>query len=183
MAAAAIVAGALWCLLAKPFRVPDDPMTVSWQVQLLGSQTWDMTPALLWGLAAGVWFKEFPSAVRSRAVAVAGIVVAVVATALVCRGGRNIALENVAGIGCLAFALGRWQGSSWVDRLARVGVLAYGIYLCHILWVQGGRSIARKLGLAPSAPLDVSVFAASTVLSILMAWGLSRSRATRWLVA
>lgn len=181
LAAIAVAAGVAWCLVPKQVHYAQDLMTVPGQFSILGSLTWDMVPALCWGLAAGVWFKQAPAVVRSRVVTVTGLIVASVATALVCRHGRQIALENVAGLGCLAFALGRWQGP-WVDRLARLGALAYGIYLCHILWVQGFRAIAGKLGMAPAPWLDASKFAASTVLSILTAWGLSKSRATRWLV-
>ena len=65
----------------------------------------------------------------------------------------------------------------------RLGGLAYGIYLSHFLFIKVAEAVGIKLGLPECWQWAVGIWLIAAVGSTLLAWTLSRSRLTRWLVA
>lgn len=94
--------------------------------------------------------------------------------------GRNILLENVAGL-ALAIAAFVPLRSAWARPLARLGPLAYGIYLSHYLIPEGIRAFTVKHHIPNLTPYVLVECAAVIVLSIVMSVLLARYKATRWL--
>jgi len=107
-------------------------------------------------------------------------VILAISTAWLWRYGYDSLAASLAGLGAMLVALA--PGSNrWLLSAARLGPLAYGIYLSHFLFIKILEAAAAKLGLDISWQLDVCVFLASAVPSTLLAWWLSRWRPTRWL--
>ncbi len=138
-------------------------------------------PAVCWALAFAVAYRH-PTAKRleSRAATLLGLVVLATSTAWLWQYGYDSLAASLAGLGAMLVALA--PGSNrWLLSAARLGPLAYGIYLSHLLFIKVLEAVAAKLGLGISWQLDICVFLASAVLSTLLAWWLSRWRPTRWL--
>jgi peptidoglycan/LPS O-acetylase OafA/YrhL len=144
---------------------------------------YDALPAVAWGIALAVVYHRGGAAMlQTSASAVAGLLVAVSAMAVTCWLGRDTLAENISGVACVAVALAPWNGPrlAW---LARLGPLAYGIYLSHMLLIKSAEALLNRLHAPLTWWLDVTVFVLAATLSTLLAWLLSRSPLTRWLVA
>ena len=118
----------------------------------------------------------------SRRVGSVCLLVAVALTVLLCAFGRNSWAENLSGSALLVFTLGDWT-SPLLERIARLGPLAYGIYLSHLLFIKTLEAVQAKLHEPPSLTTALATFVLAAAGSTLLAWLLSRWRATRWLTA
>ena len=165
-----------------------------WQLALLpadrsaqsvgfGQLVLDALPSAAWALALAIpYCRGRVGWLRHRGVSLTCLAVAVALTVLLCGVGRSRLLENLSGVALLAFALGDWSGL-WIERIARLGPLAYGIYLSHLLLIKTLEAIGPKLGLSPSLATSLAIFVLAAAGSTLLAWLLSRTRWTRWLTA
>jgi peptidoglycan/LPS O-acetylase OafA/YrhL len=147
-----------------------------WQLasDALPAAFWAVALAIVWQRGAGAWL-------RRPAVAGVAFGLAVLLEAIVWYAYRSRPAENLAGIAFLIFALGDWRSPA-LARLGRLGPLAYGIYLAHPLFIKVLESVEAKLGLAENGFTLVGTFVIAAAASTLLAWSLSRSRWSRWLV-
>lgn len=143
----------------------------------------DALPAVCWALALGIAVRR-PSArfLESPAATMAGLLLAVASTAWVWRFGDAKLPATLAGLGVMVAALGPAR-TAWIGRLAKLGPLAYGIYLGHMLFIKVLEALAVALDAPVTWQLDVTVFFIAAASSTLLAWALSRRRQMRWLVA
>jgi surface polysaccharide O-acyltransferase-like enzyme len=95
--------------------------------------------------------------------------------------GRAVIVENLLGTSVFIAAAG---APARVHPTARtLGELTLGVYLMHVLFVEGLQDIAHAVLRLPASPtLDVSVFAISALSSFALAKVLLRWPQTRWLV-
>lgn len=142
----------------------------------------DALPAACWAVALAILLRH-PAMqyVERSAASVAALALAAVCTVWTWQAGSVRLAGTLAGLGFMIAALGPMPGA-WMGRLTRLGPLAYGIYFSHLLWIKVFEAAAARLGWDVCWQLDLASFAASAVLSTLLAWALSRWRWTRWLV-
>ncbi len=142
----------------------------------------DALPAALWGVALAIaWQKGAGPALRRSAVGLAAFVIAVALVALNVVLLRSRPVENLAGLAVLVFALADCR-LPHLTRIARLGGLAYGIYLSHLLFIKALQAVASKLHLAETLPLVAGIFTLAALGSTFLSWLLARSRWTKWLV-
>ena len=95
---------------------------------------------------------------------------------------RTMLSDNASGLGLLLIALSHGSMPG-IERLSHLGRLAFGIYLSHLMFVEGLQSAAARIGVPMAWWLDILVFFASTVAAVLTTWILSRFNWGRWLMA
>jgi peptidoglycan/LPS O-acetylase OafA/YrhL len=148
-----------------------------------GQLALDALPSACWGLALAIAYQSGGRMwLSSRRVGIVCLPAAGALTLLLCTVGRNSPLENLSGIALLVFTLGDWT-SPLLERIARLGPLAYGIYLSHLLLIKTLEAVQAKLHEPPSLTAALAIFTLAAGGSTLLAWSLSRWRATRWLTA
>jgi surface polysaccharide O-acyltransferase-like enzyme len=96
--------------------------------------------------------------------------------------GRGRLLETFAGLGFMLVSLAPFQ-TTWAARFAKLGRLAYGIFLSHLLFIKVAEAVASKLRISAGWELDLGIFLFAALASTLLAWTLSQWSTTRWLVA
>jgi peptidoglycan/LPS O-acetylase OafA/YrhL len=142
----------------------------------------DALPAAFWGVGFAIaWQRGAANWLRRPSVGCAALAVAVLCLATDAWLLRNRLAENLAGVALLIFALADWRLPQ-LDRLARLGALAYGIYLSHLLFIKTLQAARAKLAIPETLMVVLGVFTIAAASSTLLAWCLSRSRWTRWLV-
>ena len=140
-------------------------------------------PAVCWGVTLSVaCHRGRTDLVQNSVAAVLGLIMAAACTTWVWHYGRDNLAENLAGIGCMFAALAPWSARALVT-LARLGSLAYGIYLSHLLFIKSAEAGLSKLGADKTWQLDLLVFVTAAIGSTALAWCLTQTRYTRWLVA
>jgi len=169
-------------------------LLAGWQLALLpadrsapgvgfGQLALDALPSACWGVVLAIAYQSGGRMwLGSRRVGIACLMAAVALTILLCTLGRNSPVENLSGIALLVFTLGDWT-SPVLERIARLGPLAYGIYLSHLLFVKTLEAVQAKLHAPSSLATALAIFVLAAAGSTLLSWLLSRWRATRWLTA
>ncbi|MCK4872850.1 MAG: acyltransferase [Phycisphaerales bacterium] len=157
---------------------------------------WDTLPAVLWGIAVSIAYHAVNRRLfQNIFVALIGAVLFVAALTFLYAGshelpvfghwwseGRSTAAENLAGLGLCLVALQPWSGSL-IRFVARFGPLTFGIYLSHILFVEGWQEAAKMLHIEASWMLDAGVFVIAGTCTIATVTLLRTNRYTRWLGA
>jgi peptidoglycan/LPS O-acetylase OafA/YrhL len=116
----------------------------------------------------------------SKAVGVAGIVLALAcSTEQVLRGIQPIP-RGLSGLGCMVAALAPWKGRA-MSVLARFGRYSYGVYLSHVLVGEIVRAVAAHSHLPVSAGLDLVIFVFSFAGSLAIVMALGKSPRLAWL--
>jgi surface polysaccharide O-acyltransferase-like enzyme len=145
---------------------------------------WDALPAALWatGLASLQTMKprlQF----RGTIWFIAGICLTISCTASLCIPGPHILLANLAGVGWALVGFSDIRSRA-VTQLHRLGSLAYGVYLFHIMPMGVLRSQAPKFLHLPIATISFAVVATVlvTISSIIASVVLSHFHFTAWLV-
>ncbi len=153
----------------------------------------DCGAALLLGGALAAWLsgRSLSSVIgaswRMVGYACIGIAVGLVAWSLVI--GRTNSVENIAGVLLLIVGLLPYDGP-WVRHGAVLGSAAFGVYLCHFLFLDGMRTlvptvIGKVFRIAPFADTwwwNITTFVAACELATVTTIALCRSRWTAWLV-
>jgi peptidoglycan/LPS O-acetylase OafA/YrhL len=181
----AAAGGAAVALVPPPVPASTLAPTDAEMARYVARLSWAALPAGLWAVAfAVVYARTGPRHWRSGLVAVAAALLAAGCCVTIWRTGRNAALENAAGLACLVVGLAPWDGRL-VRGLAALGTLAYGVYLSHVLFVEGIQAVAARAGVAAGNSWwsDVAVFAGAVAGSLVLSAYLRRSRWTRPLVA
>lgn len=87
--------------------------------------------------------------------------------------GRNTLLETFSGLFLLVACLAPISGAKRFDRL---GPYAFGIYLCHVLWIEFIQAIGHRAGVHVSPAFDLAVGILATVLGIALVAVILRSK-------
>ena len=151
----------------------------------------DAIAALLFGAAAAFLLAgRAPQSQLNttwRPVGMAGLALFVGATGVLFYQGRSLAGENIAGIGLFIFAVMPFENAA-LRALAKLGPLAFGIYLSHILAVDLMRNIVPKLlekrGMViTDVWWDVATFMVALAFGIGISMMLKRAKPLAWLIA
>lgn len=128
-------------------------------------------PTLMWGAALalrlfGRSLTDKP--ILSKELGLSGIFGVASSTIYLLVYGRDILIENIAGFSALLFVLGINDVKA-LRGIAPLGSLAFGIYLCHLLWVEGLQDVFPILSIKDNLLSNVLIFLMSTIASIIMA--------------
>ena len=166
--AAALIATAVAAMLPFPGSAGD--VAIDNTVQ----GVYFMLPAVFVGVALAVTMS------RPLSARVGGLVFGplwIIAIAINVLVGRSAGIEMAAGLAAFLLAASAIDGAA-VRLLATGGGVAMGIYLSHVLFVEGIQAAAHRSGFEPSAGLDVVVGATA----FAAAWGASVLLRRTWLV-
>jgi peptidoglycan/LPS O-acetylase OafA/YrhL len=175
--AVAIVAGFVFALAPMPAWDENFPSQTYAYIQF-----WRALPATFWGLAFA-WFMTMGPVLYSvpPLLGMAGIGLAIVTSLMqVSRGSILLIPRGLSGLGCMLAALVPWRSSA-TDVLADLGKYSYGVYLCHVLVVEGVRLVTNKLHLGATVSVDLMTFFVGFASSLVVVLLLARSRKTAWL--
>lgn len=140
-------------------------------------------PSVCWAVALTLVCRRFSVRWLEHPLATTvGALTVVISTAWIWNFGSARLPETLAGLGFMVVALATID-NPWIGRPAKLGPLAYGIYLSHLLFIKVFEALFAKSGVALTWQRDLAVFLASAICSTLLAWTLSKWRQTRWLVA
>lgn len=141
------------------------------------SLSYDALPAAFWGISGAIictifplnpWYENFLSKTCFSLLAISALLLLIY--------GRNLLLENLGGVILLLFSITyKGRSSVFVRKVAAVGKYTYGIYLVHILFVEGFQDIAQVAGVRGGISLDLCVFSLSIILSLQTVLFLSRT--------
>jgi peptidoglycan/LPS O-acetylase OafA/YrhL len=144
---------------------------------------WDALPTALFGLALAAFCGGRISRIgRALWMSTAGVVLASASLIYLWHDPSNLLAATLSGVGVLVAAI-----TCPLVTIPRVvetlGSLSLGVYLSHLLFIKTLEAVSAKLHIEPTWQLDVTVFIAAVFASTGLSYGLSRMRATRWLVA
>jgi fucose 4-O-acetylase-like acetyltransferase len=145
-------------------------------------QAWRSLPSALLGLGLAWALGSLRDAVVLNGLigfGGAALTAAMVVTQI--RYGYSRLERTLSGMGWMLAALAVWRGP-WVTWLAKAGRRSYGVYLSHVLVIQGVQAVAHWAGAPTSVGLDVVVIACGVVGAYAIATGLGRWRGTAWMV-
>lgn len=160
----------------SPYPLPMDPVghPVSYFVNL----GWDALPAAL--LAGGAAI-ALPHIASARVASVATIAFVVTVIVLLVRGHHPLTAA-VAGISLLAMALHVRIPESLHRSLTQLGSLSLGIYLIHVLFVEGFQALRQIMHISPSPVTDCLIVLLAIGLSVAGTWLVRRAPLGRFLV-
>ena len=133
-------------------------------------------PGFFFGLAIGLWMLAGfrPRVGIPHALVCAGIVAGCMYLSLTTELPKHV-LNRVAATAAIMVAFAPWQGA--VARwLASMGTLGFGVYLCHVLFVEAFITVLTRAGVAQSFRVDLLVFVMDVVASFAFAWLMRRSK-------
>ena len=158
------------------------PMTPSEATHEYVFLIFNATPAVLMGISLAILSGPAGKLFEHRKAALFGLSLFLGTTVAVFCFGRGRLLETFAGAGFMFISLAPFQ-TTWVAPLAKLGRLAYGIFLSHLLLIKVVEAAASKMKISTSWEVDLGIFLFAAVGSTLLAWVLSQWSTTRWLVA
>ncbi len=177
----AAVVGVAVALVPLLFDLGPAEMTNRWQAMVFVSFAWATLPALCWGLSLAAMPESFLHWMRTRWAGGLNLLITAAMLALVCIKGRISWAENLAGVGWFCAGLVCWGSSQRLLRLCALGAVAFGIYLCHHMFIQIAQIAASRVGLSPTAWLDVVIFLLAAAASVAFSIWVSRYKSMRWL--
>lgn len=144
-------------------------------------QSWKTLPSVFLGLALAWWMAWQPRKLLiNPAIGFAGLLMTTMMIGNQIVSGYSRMDRTLSGFGWLIVALADWRGA-WVSILARFGKRAFGMYLSHVLFIEGIQAIAHASGYGISLGLDalsvVGSFIGAAVTTLLIA----RTPRLRWL--
>jgi peptidoglycan/LPS O-acetylase OafA/YrhL len=147
------------------------------------NRAWAASPAILWAFAIALVYPRMPDSLwHSRTLTmVCGLAWIALVGLCVLLSKRLLLVENLAGLAFFIIAVTRLPAPPAVAQVAKLGSLAYGIYLCHIMFIEGLQAVAARLGVRGVGWLDLLVFVVASGASVSLAWVLTRRRLGRWL--
>lgn len=140
------------------------------------------TPAVLMGISLAILSGPAGKLFEHRGATLFGLLLFLGTMFGVFYLGRGRLPETFAGLGFMFMSLASMR-TTWVVRFARLGRLAYGIFLSHLLLIKVAEAVASKIRVSTSWEVDLGIFLFAALGSTLLAWVLSQWSPTRWLVA
>ncbi|CAN5652450.1 acyltransferase family protein [soil metagenome] len=139
------------------------------------SHWWRAAPAACWAMAFA-WLMTLGSNVSlvPLSVGFAGVAIMLACSLKQVASGIQIIPRSLTGLGCMLAALAPWRGAG-IAWLARYGRHGYGIYLCHVLFVEPLHVVRTRLHLTPSVATDLTTFVLAFAGSLILVQLLSRS--------
>lgn len=139
-------------------------------------------PGFFFGLAIGLWMLAGfrPRVGMSQAIACAAVVIVCMYLSLTTELPKHV-LNRMAATAAFMVALAPWHGriAQW---LASMGKLGFGVYLCHVLFLEAFITVLTRAGVSPSFRVDIVVFVVDVVASFAFAWLMRRSKWLGWLI-
>lgn len=146
------------------------------------SLSYNTLPALFWGISLAIVCSKFGTAWLSRPLTIAiSFTLFLALEVALALAGRDFWVENLAGLFLLLACFGDCR-FTWVTAVASLGSMAYGVYLSHMLFVEGLQDVAQHFRFPENALNDILVFVLSTVCALVLTACLQRSRRWSWLV-
>lgn len=178
MGVTSVLVGALAMSVPKVIPSVFDP-----QMQYFTNQVYLNAPSAFWAIAIALWYPLIPQRVwHSLWTAVAAGALAVSASILIVLATPHRLLVDFGGLSLFLLGLVRLGGAR-LNRLADLGKLSFGVYLVHVIFVEGMQAITGKLfGMSQTAARDLAILSTSFVLSIVLTRGLGRVRWGRFLL-
>jgi len=144
-------------------------------------QCWRALPSVFLGLSLAWWLAFVRrGALFTPAMGFAGLLLTTAMISNQIIYGYSRLDRTLSGLGWLMVALAAWN-APWVPMLARLGRYSYGIYLIHVLIIEGLQAVLHHAGFAVSVPLDLCIMLATFTLSSLIAVAIAQVRWLRWL--
>lgn len=166
---------------AEPSWVPNDPERLTWIFRTL----YIRCAAFSFGLAFGLLHV---SNIKLRVPVSLGLTGGVIA---VCAAGcaaitstgptTDFTWTRIAALGAFLMALLPWRGV-FAESAAKLGSLGFGVYLCHVLFVEFAHSFASALKIPPSLTVDGAVFVFAVVASFSFAAMMRKTKLLSWLI-
>jgi peptidoglycan/LPS O-acetylase OafA/YrhL len=156
------------------------------------------TPAAFWAWAAAIIYQRSqhlaqpsslptmnhvestPSAAEIFALCASGLVFIVSCVSLQ-YAGRQVWLENVAGIAAVAWTMVP-VAPHWASRAKAWAELSFGVYLGHLLFIKIVEAVFGKLQVSSTVATDVATWAVAVVGATLLAYVCHRTSWARWLL-
>ncbi len=161
------------------WRIPNPYVTLGYT----GALSYEVLPAVFFGIVVSlIYLSSKQHWITSGYIATFGFIIFLSALTILLSSGRNILVENIAGLGAFLLALYPFQ-TKVANRLQALGDMSFAIYLVHIVFVEGMQDMAALVHLTQSAGLDLFIFITSVLLSIGAAWLLQRTAYAKFLGA
>jgi peptidoglycan/LPS O-acetylase OafA/YrhL len=140
------------------------------------------SPGYLTGLAFGLWIAAGfrPRVTMHTALACIGLVALAMYLSLTTELPRHL-LNRAGATAAFIVAFAPWRGRV-ATAIGRVGRLGFGVYLCHVLFIEGYYACAHAMHMPPNLTVDLSVFGLSVISSFGAAYALSRVRWLAWTI-
>ncbi len=140
------------------------------------------SPGYLTGLAFGLWTAAGfrPRITMHTALTCIGVVVIAMYLSLTTDLPRHL-LNRAGATAAFIVALAPWEGRI-ASAIGRLGRLGFGVYLCHVLFIEGYYSTAHAMRIQMSLGVDLAVFGLSVVSSFGAAYLLSRVKWLAWTI-
>ena len=142
------------------------------------------SPAFLFGLTFGLLYVSKFKLQVPLALGLAGGVMAVLAagcSTISTTEAVDMVWYRIAAVGAFVVALMPWRGML-ATAGAKLGSLGFGVYLCHLLFVEFGHAVAHAMKLHPSISQDVMVFVFAVIASFTFAALMRKTAWLRWLI-
>lgn len=137
--------------------------------------SYDVFPVACW--VVGLMFlcnNFYPAVIRRKIVSIVLCFLLIAGLAVLVISGRWRFLENLLGVNLLLLALNNTLASEW-HGFKRLGIWAYGIYLSHVLFVEGMQDIIGKFDLdVNNFAVCLAIFFIATTLSATLCLVLSK---------
>ncbi|MBN2024927.1 MAG: acyltransferase [Pirellulales bacterium] len=139
-------------------------------------------PAVFWGVTLGfLWDWPVSRVLQRWSASACGVAIWIATTVMFWDWAGDQPIECLAGLGAMIVALHPAPRCPEVWTKPLNG-LAFGVYLSHMLFINGFTALARQGGMdAITATSSILIFAAALPSSILTTWLLRRWSRTRWL--
>ncbi len=136
----------------------------------------------LMGLALGLWVQAgFQPRVDPRQAWVCACIVAAAIYLTLASEFPAPILNRLAALAAFLVALAPWRGRA-AELLGTLGQVGFGVYLCHVLIVEGLLASLTRMHIPSSFAVDMFVFAVTVVGSFTLALAMRRVRWLSWLV-
>lgn len=144
---------------------------------------WKALPSACWGIAVAWVLTLREDLWRRTAVPVIGGLLLVGTMALQVATGYTRIERTLGGLGLLLLATAPWRRVPFLLWMSWIGRRSYGIYLAHIVFIEGMQAVAHHLGFASSLALDVVTFASGLAGGLAVTVALQRTKRLAWLAA
>ncbi len=126
-------------------------------------------PSLMIGAALGVLRESsLGAALEGKAGGLGAGFVAALSIGWLVFFGRQLVVENIAGVGLLLMALSFPKALSW-PALSKLGALSFAVYIVHIMPLEFFQDVLRACQVSPSSWIDLALFATVLLLSLCVA--------------